>query len=164
MSLVIEQEVKRLNRRLDPEVKSRVFAYLDSPIGERIPQKEFIQNNGLIRPVFYSIKQLHGLERKMELEDVKAQVRDIAEKKQLVNGVWENLEAQERTEGEEWDVFMGHLLKQAMKENAPAAVMDLFATLKGKKVVKSEVKIGISADELARRNLIAEQELREAGH
>ena len=66
-----------------------------------------------------------------------------------------------KTEEEEWEDFKEHLRKQAMKPNASAPVMTLYANLEGKLIDKKEIKIGLSADDIARRNLIADRELKQ---
>lgn len=71
---------------------------------------------------------------------------------------------EEEKEEEEWAKFMVHLRKQALREGAPAAVMDLYAVLKGKKIEQMVVKIGLSADELARQSLIAQRQLKDGGY
>jgi len=65
----------------------------------------------------------------------------------------------------DFNTFMGHVAEQALQEGAPAAVMGIYKELlKFKAGMEKEGGIGISADEIAMRNLEAERQLREGGY
>ena len=64
------------------------------------------------------------------------------------------------TEEDKWGRYMKQLYLDAIKPGAPAATRDLYAVLVGKKVEKKEIKIGLSADDVAKRNLEAQRALR----
>lgn len=59
--------------------------------------------------------------------------------------------------------FRRQVFNQAMKPNASAKHMELYARLKGLLIDKSEMKveIGLTADEITRRNFEADRELQE---
>ena len=63
-------------------------------------------------------------------------------------------------EEEKWARYMKQLYLDSIKPGAPAATRDLYAVLMGKKVEKKEVMIGLSADDVAKRNLEAQRALR----
>jgi len=70
--------------------------------------------------------------------------------------IWQKTEEQLRKEIEQF------LYIAASKGNPNSA--KILAQMKGWLIEKSEVKIGLSADEIARRNLEADRQLREGGY
>jgi len=62
--------------------------------------------------------------------------------------------------------LLDHLYEEAMKPNATAGKMELYLKARGRLVEKREdrIVVELSADEIARRNLRAERELRESGY
>ena len=66
----------------------------------------------------------------------------------------------------EVEQFLSHLYDQAMKPNANAKTMELYAKIKGILTDKSEVRISLelSADQLIRQHFESQKWLREAGY
>ncbi len=63
----------------------------------------------------------------------------------------------------DWNEFQEHVRLEALRSDAPAAVMGIYKEmLKLAREMKKDKSIG--ADELARRNLQADKELREGGY
>ena len=62
--------------------------------------------------------------------------------------------------------FRDKLYMDAMRPKAPSKTMELYARMEGLLTDKSEVKVKLEydADEIARRNLEAERQLRESGY
>jgi len=78
----------------------------------------------------------------------------------------------EEASDEEWDFerwkrdtapVAADALSGALRRNMPSAIK-LYYELTGEYVQKQEIKIGLTGDETARRNLEAEKELRESGY
>ena len=68
-------------------------------------------------------------------------------------------------EEEDWEKFMTHLYAGIMVPGAPASKMELYTKLKGRLVEKHEVKVGqLTADEITKRNIEADRQLRDAGY
>jgi len=65
----------------------------------------------------------------------------------------------------EWARFMRQLTADAAEKGATAPTRTLYAQLKGKMPKTNlDIKIGLSADEIARRNLEATKQLKEGGY
>ena len=65
------------------------------------------------------------------------------------------------TEDIKWSKYMNQLYLDSIKPGAPAATRDLYAVLVGKKVERKEILLGLNADEIARRNLMAQKALQD---
>ncbi len=66
---------------------------------------------------------------------------------------------------EEWAIFMKQLTSDAATKGATAPTRTLYAQLKGKMPKTNiDLRIGLSADEIARRNLEASRQLEEGGY
>ena len=80
-----------------------------------------------------------------------------AKKRAAVNKLGEGLDDEQA----KWENVEKAIYQKAL--GGTVSAQELFAKLKGRLVEQHEVKIGLSADEIARRNLAAEREL-QAGH
>ena len=70
-----------------------------------------------------------------------------------------------KTDEEEREELIIHLYQESLQPNCPANKIELMGRMRGWiKNEPQEIKLVISADERARRNLEAERELREAGY
>jgi len=84
-------------------------------------------------------------------------LRDWRNKKKL-----EVLEKKNRPDGD-WNEFLEHVRVEALKADAPAAVMGIYKEmLKLSKEMRKGSQMG--ADELAKRNIEAERQLKEGGY
>ena len=81
--------------------------------------------------------------------------------KQFKDGDWFK---QEKSDEEQKVEALYKLQEEVMTgTNVPANKWETFFKLKGWYEPKQEIRVGLSADEIARRNLLAERELRESG-
>lgn len=84
-------------------------------------------------------------------------IKDYRKKKK------EEVEERRQSVDGDWVEFQEHVRKEALSKDAPAAVMGIYKEmLKLSKEMKKGQQIG--ADELAKRNIEAERQLREGGY
>jgi len=143
--------------------KKLIFDYLDTPEEERIPQKQFLKENGMIRVTFYKGEILYAQEK--EKEEKEARRRMLAKREAAVrlgdmmeNALHKSEEYLDKNDG----VVDDALVKACKRGNAGA--LKLYYQLTNRLIEKSEVKVGLSADERARRNLQADVELLDSGY
>lgn len=140
--------------------KKLVKGYMDMPFNERMPLVQFLRSAGIRKDIYERLKIDYNLEARAE------QLRDIREISERVLGDGGCVEEDKEDEGldpQEW--LERHYLElvkytfaSAKKGNAQSQA--LFAKLAGKLVEKSEVKIGISADDYFRIREEARQRAR----
>ena len=133
-----------------------VFKFLSTPREERVPLGDFLAEESISKAVYYKLEGEYALVEKQErnrqiIEDNLATM----DKKEY------DSEAYLRDRTPEAD----KALLQSMK-NGNSSAIKLFYQLLDRLVEKKEekIEIGLSADEIARRNLEADRQLRDAGY
>lgn len=134
--------------------KALIFNYLDTPEEERIPQKQFLKENHMIRVTLYKGEMIYAQEK---AEEMKRNRESMFKKREAVNKLGNMI----ASSNEKWDSVEKAIYDKAVGGTVKA--QELYAKLKGKLKEEVELKIGLSADEIARRNLIADRELQEEG-
>lgn len=153
---------------INREKKVLIFKYLDTPEEERDPVKDFMHNNHILRVVYGKGELLYIQEHKAEL----MKLRDTALRHREATNrlgddlIEDNYDSEVYLDGKTHKVDAA--LLEACKKGSPGA-LKIYYQLMNRLVEKTEqeVKLGLSADELARRNLAAERELesgRETGY
>ncbi len=153
--------------------KQLVFAYLDTSREQRLPLAKFLKEHKMIRRTFHTLEG----EWKSEVKSVtKVETeKHQQELKNTVNDVWDRLEGKEppkRVNGvevtkvseDEKLALARKVYADAMVKGASAKDKDLAVRMLGMLIDRQEVKIGLTADEIARRNLEAERQLKEGGY
>jgi len=159
-----------LSKGISDEVKELVFAYFRTPFKERETQKQFIKRNKIFRPYFYRIKTLYAIE---EAEEVKRRLGALAETNERIasvkkaqQGISDLMEFNEDDPTDWWrrrTIEMNQaILASAKRGNAQS--QKLAKQLAGELLEKHEVKVGLTADELTKRALEAQRQLREEGY
>lgn len=139
--------------------KNLVNGYLGTAFNQRMPLKQFLHSAGIRRDVYDRLKADYNIEtRKEQLEGIR----------RIQEGVFGEVKGPEQEEGinlspQEWldEHFLEvvkYTFESAKKGNAQS--QKLFAQLAGKLVEKSEVKVGLTADDYYR---IREEAKRRAG-
>ena len=137
--------------------KQLVYDWLDTSLEERKPEKEFRQS---IRLGYRALKNLK----------VEWQVEKTIENKREVSlkGAYDAIEAERDNpeniaeDSKRWIAVEKTIYEQAI--GGSYRDRELYAKLKKKLKEEISVTVGLSADEIARRNLEAERELREGGY
>ena len=135
--------------------------YLRTPEDQRIPLKEFLRKNHLMARTFYITQG------KVEAKDEIAELRNtLTTKVRSIIGDSVDTRSLDQKESDDLAEAIKRMdeavYKAATIENI-AKMAELWYKRKGLLIEKQEVdiKVGLSADEIARRNLEAERELRE---
>ena len=148
----------------DPEARiDAVRNYLKIPKEHRPELKTFLKQHKLNQSTFYKLHGKVDLINKM-MVDTQPEIRAIVER--LGEDVRPELSEEALTELEEKRVQeMDEAMFEAGKGKKSSKYAELWYKRKGVLVEKQEVdvKIGLSADEIARRNLEAERQLRKWG-
>ncbi len=146
--------VKRQETAIREGDREAVRAYLEKPVWERVTQRAFIKETGIVVGEYYRLKSEY-LEDQVEKLGILIKARKV----QDILG----------TDIEESKVSLAAKVKQldsavfeAGQKNSKMA--ELWYKRKGLLVEKQEVRIGLTADEIARRNFEADKQLREAGY
>ena len=154
-----------------PARKAMVFGYLDQLKGERLPLKKFLKANKMTRPTFFKFEGEYNTERanltKREKgehqEGLRATVMDAWDRiggKEPPKRTSKGHEIVEISEDERLALARKVYL-DAMAGGASAKDKDLAVRMLGMLIEKREVKVGLTADEIARRNFEADKELSE---
>jgi len=155
--------------------KTLVFNYLATPREQRLPLKKFLKGHKMQRRTFCNLEGEYKVEK---LVLTKREGQAHQEKlKNTVLDAWDRADGKDppkRIEGveiaqiseEERLALARKVYKDAMLSDASAKDKDLAVRMLGMLIEKREDKITVelSADEIARRNLEAERQLREAGY
>tara|TARA_R100000750_G_C2285406_1_gene72832 strand:+ start:141 stop:617 length:477 start_codon:yes stop_codon:yes gene_type:complete len=143
--------------RLPPKTKEVVFKYLDTPFAERQPVKDFLKENRLQRVSLYKGELLYATEKSAEEKDARLR---MLKKREAADKLGDMITPEE----DKWASMEKAIYEKGLAGTVKA--QELYAKIKGKiKPEELDVKIGLSADEIARRNLEAERQLREEdGH
>ena len=123
------------------------------------PLKQWLREHHLIKQTF---DRVHG---EIIAEEKAITLTDIKEAELARREAADMLGDMVTGDDDKWKKVEQEIYNRAMAGTVKA--QELYAKLKGKLKDEVELKIGLSADEIARRNLIAERELepgREAGH
>ena len=154
--------------------RALVCGYLDQRREERLPLKKFLRANKMIRQTFYKFEAEYKAEKK-----ALGKAGEVERKQQLkatVMDAWDRVEGREppkRTSkgyeikeisDDERLALARKVYLDAMTQGASAKDKDLAVRMLGMLIDRQEVKVGLTGDELARRNLEAERQLREGGY
>ena len=155
--------------------RALVFGYLDQLKEERLPLKKFLKANKMIRQTFYKFEAEYKVEKKAldkrgeeeHFEQLRATMLDAADRV-------EGREPPKRTEkgceikevsNEERLALARKAYDDAMRKGATKGEKELAMRMLGLFIEKSEGdKDGLSADEITRRNLEADRQLRDSGY
>ena len=147
-----EEEMTISNER-----KQLVYDWLDTAPEQRTSEKEFRQSLRLGYRTFKNLRIEWQVEKTLENKrEVQLAGAYGAIEKQMSDPV--NI----AEDGKRWTAMEQAIYQKGLDGTVKA--QELYARLKGKLKDEIEVTIGLSADEIARRNLEAERELREAGY
>ncbi len=147
-----------LNIARKTEKYEKVKEYLSTPRADKIPLPVFRREFGIRRNEFVELKRdVELAEKELRLKVIRNIQNNLMEG---IDGASDKADAQGWLD-EHWLEVVQYVFESAKKGNAQS--QKLFAQLAGKLIEKSEVKIGLSADEITRRNLEAERQLREQG-
>jgi len=118
------------------------------------PLKLWLREHHMIKQTF---DKLHGeLIADAENRTSAVVALEDAKKRAYANKLGEGLDS----ESSRWENVEQAIYKKALEGTVSA--QELYSKLKGKLKEEVELKIGLSADEITRRNLIADRELQEA--
>ena len=153
--------------------KQVVFDYLNTDREHRLPLAKFLKKHKMIRRTFHTyegewkseVKSKTKVEKKNHLQDLRNTMSDAYDR-------LEGKEPPKRIEGievlptsaEEKLALERKVYKDAMASGASKADKELAVKMLGMLIERQEVKVGLTADELTRRNLEAERQLREGGY
>jgi len=132
--------------------KALIFKYLDTPEEERIPKKQFLKENGIMRVTFYKGELLYAQEH---AEEMKQNRLKMLKKREAADKLGDMV----TPDTEKWTEVERAIYQKALDGTVKA--QELYARLKGKLKDEIKVEIGLSADEITRRNLKAERDLQE---
>lgn len=142
-----------------------VFNYLITPQEERLPLREFLKKHKMYRQTFYTFE---GEYNAVALALTKRENDHKMDLKQTVLDAWDKAEGKSpvktRQSSQSWLKARGGEINEALIQSCKdgnAQALKLFFQLTEQLVEKQEVKIGLTADEIARRNFEAERELQE---
>lgn len=152
-------------QNISAQTRGAVYGWLESPQEERPSRMDFRKELHLSAPRFRSIcedwrksQEKNGVETR-EVRKIKSIMDDMLtpqDTKIIVEHRGVEVEDEEEGEDELKQVLKN--LYRLSKKNSNAAKVWLQAT--GNLVEKTEVKIGLSADEIARRNIEADRRIR----
>ena len=148
--------------------KETVYSYLSEPVETRLELKKFLKVHKMTRRVFYPFESDFRKDNGSEQKAIRKQ-----ELKETVLDAWDRLDGKDPVErkskeaSQGWLKGKGHEINEALIQSCKggnAQSLKLFFQLTEQLVEKQEVKIGLNADEIARRNLEADRQLREGGY
>ena len=139
------------------ERRQLLYDWLDTSPEERKPEKEFRQSMHLGYRAFKNLRIEWQVEKTIENK------REVS-----LKGAYDAIEAERDNpeniaeEAKRWIAVEEKIYQQALEGSYRDR--ELYAKLKKKLKEEISVTVGLSADEIARRNLEADRELREAGY
>ena len=126
-----------------------IYDYLEKNNGRKENLKEFLRRNGLKKPTYdrFAAEWKFKKDEKISAEE-------------QYRRVWETDEQKDERRRAE---ILNKLYDRVMEKGDHNAAFR-FAQIKGWITEKKEIRVGLNADEVARRNLEAERQLREGGY
>jgi len=119
--------------------KKLIFDYLDTPEEERIPVKEFLKKNGMIRVTFYKGELLYAQERAEEMKQAR---ENMLKKRKAADGLGDLVSADDITK---WAEMEKAIYQKGLGGTVKA--QELYARLKGKLKDELNIKVGRLQDD-----------------
>jgi len=113
--------------------KKIIFSYLDTPIEERKPLKDFLRENHMTRVSYYKGELVYTQEHKAEALELRDALRM---KREYVNTLGHNVTSLENR----WNRVEKAIYDEAVRGKVSA--QELYAKLLGKLIDKKEIKVG----------------------
>ena len=160
----MEYNLNKCKWQGNPQTKKVVYDYLGQTVIEREKLVTFLKKNQIKRSTFYSLKQKYAFENDAAIKQARHDMTELEQSQLKVREAAENLFTEDPAHWwtrERLLELYKYILSTA-KSNAQS--QKLAAQLAGVLVEKQEVKIGLTADERAQRNLEAKRQLEEGGY
>lgn len=172
--MVSEKTLKYRSTR--PSIATRrhlVFGYLDEPEDKRLDLKKFLKSHRIQKRTFYLLegeyrakeKALTKRDRDDHKQELKATVMDawdVVEGREPPKRTAKGYKIEEITDDERL-ALARKVYTDAMGKGASKGEKELAVRMLGMLVERQEIKVGLTADEIARRNTEAEKQLRDGG-
>ena len=149
-----------------------VFGYLDTPRESRLSLPRFLKKHRMTKPTFFKFEGEHRIE-KLGLTKREKEVH-LAELTLMVNEAFDKQEVElggkpaiSHKKTSKWLHAQGETVNEALIgacRQGNAQALKLFFQLTDQLVEKQDIKVGLSADEIAKRNLEADNQLKEEGY